>query len=131
MEKERAILYLRKGEEDNLPAMRRRCEEQGLTVVEEIVDSRFVANEENGDGWGTLWLRVFRGSARVVVVFSFHTLGNDTLSMLKVIGLAKTMKVRVLSLREPFDPHDPLGRLSILCARAIAQYDAETRGSRR
>lgn len=81
-------------------------------------------------GWEKLWADVTAGKVKRIVIWRLDRLGRMAGKMIQLLEELDQLGVKLLSLRDGFDPSTPTGRLTRNVLASVAQFESEVRRER-
>lgn len=81
-------------------------------------------------GWEKLWGDVLAGKVKRIAIWRLDRLGRTAGPLITLLDELDLLGVRLVSLRDGFDPSTPTGRLTRNLLASVAQFETEVRRER-
>ncbi len=81
-------------------------------------------------GWEKLWADVLAGKIKRIAIWRLDRLGRTAGPLITLLDELDRLGVRLVSLRDGFDPSTPTGRLTRNVLASVAQFETEVRRER-
>jgi len=119
------LLKQEKGLDAQVRALRRYCQEKGITNYAIYEDSGISGTKDSRPALNKMMEEVMAGKVEKVIVYSFSRYARSTTHLLNALNTFKKMNVSFLSLSENLDTNTSLGLMVYTVISALAQLERD------